>query len=198
MRVGKMPAGERRRQWRATKPWRIPGRRSPRSALPLVSPPPPSDPIKDVTIYTDGACSGNPGPGGWGATLVYGTPPDTVTRDLKGAEPETTNNRMELTAAAEAMEALREPCRVRLHSDSAYLINAFNDRWLDGWQRRGWKKADKSPVLNRDLWERLLAQNARHDVTWVKVKGHNGVPLNEHVDGLAVGAMRTMMAERAG
>lgn len=102
---------------------------------------------------------------------------------------------MELRAAAEALEVLREPCRVRLHSDSAYVINAFNARWLDGWKQRGWKKADKSPVLNRDLWERLDAQNQRHEVTWVKVKGHAGVPLNEHVDGLAVGAMRTLMAE---
>jgi ribonuclease HI len=137
---------------------------------------------KTVTIYTDGACSGNPGPGGWGATLLYGTPPDAVTRDLKGAEAETTNNRMELTAAAEALEALREPCHVRLHSDSAYLINAFKQRWMDGWKRRGWKNA-------------MMAQDARHEVEWVKVKGHAGVPLNEHVDGLAVSAMRTLMAE---
>ncbi len=105
---------------------------------------------------------------------------------------------MELTAAAEALEALKEPCRVSLHSDSAYMINAFKDRWIDGWQRRGWKKSDKKPVLNRDLWERLIAQNERHELTWVKVKGHAGIPLNEHVDGLAVGAMRTMMAERSG
>ena len=181
----------RRRQPPVTKPAQI---RSPVASGPAF---PPSA-IKHVTIYTDGACSGNPGPGGWGATLVYGTEPDTVTRDLKGAEPETTNNRMELTAAARALEALREPCVVRLHSDSAYLINAFNDRWIDGWVRRGWRKADKKPVLNRDLWERLIEQNDRHDVTWVKVKGHAGVPLNEHVDGLAVGAMRTMMAEAAG
>ncbi len=159
---------------------------------------PPPLPLKNVTIYTDGACSGNPGPGGWGATLVYGTPPDTVARDLKGAEPETTNNRMELTAAAEALEALREPCRVRLHSDSAYLVNAFRDRWMDGWKKRGWKKADKKPVLNRDLWERLIAQDERHEIEWVKVKGHAGVPLNEHVDGLAVGAMRTLVAEASG
>ena len=158
----------------------------------------PPDPIKDVQIYTDGACSGNPGPGGWGATLLYGSPPDVVQRDLKGADPETTNNRMELTAAAEALEVLREPCRVRLHSDSAYLVNAFNDRWIAGWQRRGWTKSDKSPVLNRDLWERLVAQDERHQVTWIKVKGHSGVPLNEHVDGLAVGAMRAMMAEADG
>ena len=182
-----MPA-ERRRQSAAANPRRVPQPPYLSGALP------PSD-IKDVTIYTDGACSGNPGPGGWGATMIYGTPPDTVQRDLKGAEPETTNNRMELTAAAQALEALREPCRVRLHSDSAYLVNAFNDRWIAGWQTRGWRKSDKSPVLNRDLWERLVAQDARHDVTWVKVKGHSGVPLNEHVDGLAVGAMRTMMAE---
>ncbi|WP_412070563.1 ribonuclease HI [Rubrivirga sp. IMCC43871] len=154
--------------------------------------------MKDVTIYTDGACSGNPGPGGWGATMLYGSPPNQIQRDLKGAEPATTNNRMELTAAAESLEALREPCRVRLHSDSAYLINAFNHGWIDGWVRRGWKKSDKSPVLNQDLWERLIAQNERHEVVWVKVKGHAGVPLNEHVDGLAVGAMRTMMAEAAG
>ena len=158
-------------------------------------PTPDPAPIKDVTIYTDGACSGNPGPGGWGATLIYGRPPDTVQRDLKGAELETTNNRMELTAAAEAMEALREPCRVRLHSDSAYLINAFKDRWMDGWQRRGWTNSKKQPVVNRDLWERLIAQDARHEIEWVKVKGHSGVPPNEHVDGLAVGAMRALMAE---
>lgn len=150
-------------------------------------------PVKSVTLYTDGACSGNPGPGGWGAVLLY-TDADgrAAQKELSGAEPATTNNRMELTAAAEALEALREPCRVALHSDSAYLVNAFLDRWLDGWRRRGWRKADKSPVLNRDLWERLLAQAARHDVTWVKVKGHAGVPLNERADRLAVGAMEAL------
>ena len=152
--------------------------------------------MKDVTLFTDGACSGNPGPGGWAAVLVYADGAGgTVEKEMSGAEAETTNNRMELTAAAEALEALREPCRVRLHSDSAYLVNAFNDRWLDGWRRRGWRKADKSPVLNRDLWERLLAQNARHHIAWIKVKGHAGVPMNERVDGLAVGAMRRRMAE---
>ncbi len=153
---------------------------------------------KLVTIYTAGSCSGNPGPGGWGALLVYGQPPDAVTRELKGAEPETTNNRMELRAAVEALEALREPCRVRLHSDSAYMINAFKQRWMDGWKRRGWKTANKTPVLNRDLWERLIAQDERHQIEWVKVKGHAGVELNEHVDGLAVGAMRALQAEMAG
>ncbi len=150
-------------------------------------------PSPTVTIYTDGACSGNPGPGGWAAVLVA---PSGKEKELSGAEAQTTNNRMELTAAAEALEALTEPCAVRIHSDSAYLVNAFRDRWLDGWQRRGWTKADKSPVLNRDLWERLLAQDARHHVEWIKVKGHAGVPMNERVDGLAVAAMRQRMAAR--
>ena len=127
--------------------------------------------------------------------LAYGDPPDQVTRDIKGAEAETTNNRMELMAAVQALEVLREPCRVTLHSDSAYLINAFKQRWMDGWQKRGWKTANKTPVLNRDLWERLIEQDARHEIEWVKVKGHAGVPLNEHVDGLAVGAMRALKAE---
>ena len=141
-----------------------------------------------VIIYTDGACSGNPGPGGWAAVLVA----NGREKELSGAEALTTNNRMELQAAAEALEALTSPCAVSLHSDSAYLINAFNDRWIAGWQKRGWKKADKQPVLNRDLWERLVAQAARHDVRWVKVKGHAGVPMNERVDGLAVAAIRRL------
>ena len=152
--------------------------------------------MKEVTIYTDGACSGNPGPGGWGAVLLYGTPP--VEREMSGHETETTNNRMELTAAAEALEALREPCHVRLHSDSAYLVNAFRDRWVVGWQKRGWKKADKKPVLNRDLWERLVAQDARHEVEWIKVKGHAGVELNERVDRLAVKGREVARIERDG
>jgi ribonuclease HI len=152
--------------------------------------------MKDITIYTDGACSGNPGPGGWAAVLRFGAPPNVVERELSGAEAETTNNRMEMTAALRALEALKEPCRVALHSDSAYLVNAFLDRWIDGWRRRGWRKADKSPVLNRDLWERLIAESERHDITWVKVKGHAGDPLNERMDELAVRAMRSLMAER--
>lgn len=153
--------------------------------------------MKSVTVYTDGACSGNPGPGGWGAVLVYTDAAGrSVERELSGAEAETTNNRMELTAAAEALEALREPCAVALHSDSAYLVNAFLDDWLSGWQRRGWRKADKSPVLNRDLWERLLLQARRHRVTWIKVKGHAGVPLNERVDRLAVEAVRRLQESK--
>ena len=148
-------------------------------------------PTKSVTVYTDGSCSGNPGPGGWAALLQYGTPPNVKERVITGAEPETTNNRMELEAALGALEVLREPCRVALHSDSAYLVNAFNDRWIEGWKRRGWRKSDKSPVLNRDLWERLDAENQRHDVRWIKVKGHAGNELNERVDRLAVAAMKT-------
>lgn len=103
---------------------------------------------------------------------------------------------MEMTAALSALQALNEPCTVSVHSDSAYLVNAFNDNWIQGWQRRGWRKADKSPVLNRDIWEQLVSEADRHDVTWVKVKGHSGVPMNERVDELAVRAMRTMMANR--
>ena len=154
--------------------------------------PSPQAPVPTVSIYTDGACSGNPGPGGWGAVLSW----NGKEKELSGAEPLTTNNRMELLAAASALEALEAPCTVHLHSDSAYLVNAFNDRWIAGWQKRGWKKADKQPVLNRDLWERLVAQNERHSVRWVKVKGHAGVPMNERVDGLAVAAMRQAMDAR--
>lgn len=140
--------------------------------------------MKTVTLYTDGACSGNPGPGGWAALLQFGPHEKVVT----GAEPETTNNRMEMMAVIGGLEALTEPVRVRVHSDSAYVINAFLDGWIDGWIRRGWKKADKKPVLNRDLWERLLALTKKHDVEWIKVKGHADDALNNRVDGLAVAA----------
>ena len=126
--------------------------------------------------------------------MQYGRPP--IEKVLTGHVAETTNNRMELMAAAEALEGLSEPCRAAIHSDSAYLVNAFNDRWIDGWQRRGWKKSDKKPVLNRDLWERLIAQNGRHEVQWVKVKGHAGIPMNERADGLAVNALNVGREER--
>ncbi|HYE94620.1 MAG TPA: ribonuclease HI, partial [Rubricoccaceae bacterium] len=106
-------------------------------------------------MYTDGSCSGNPGPGGWAALLRYGTPPHLVEREVTGHAAQTTNNRMELTAVVEALAALKEPCHALVHSDSAYVVNAFREGWLDGWIRRGWKTADKKPVLNRDLWERL-------------------------------------------
>ena len=146
--------------------------------------------MKHITVYTDGACSGNPGPGGWAALLLYGT----TERVLTGAEPLTTNNRMELMAALEALRALRERCRVTLHTDSTYLQKAFTEGWLTRWQRNGWKTAAKKPVENRDLWEALLAEAARHDVQWVKVKGHADDALNNRVDGLAVAAIREMQA----
>ena len=148
--------------------------------------------LKDVLIYTDGACSGNPGPGGWAAVLKYG-PHERV---VSGAEPETTNNRMELRAALEALRALREPCRAALHTDSAYLARAFNEGWLDRWQRNGWQNSKKKPVENRDLWEALLEQTARHDVRFIKVKGHADDPLNNRVDGLAVEAMNAGRGKR--
>ena len=144
-----------------------------------------ADRSKHVEIYTDGACSGNPGPGGWAALLAYGG----QERALSGGEPLTTNNRMELTAALEALRALTEPCRVSLHTDSAYLFRAFTDGWLVRWQQNGWKTAAKKPVENQDLWEALLEQDARHDVRWVKVKGHADDERNNRVDRLAVQAM---------
>ena len=145
---------------------------------------PPSS-VKHVIIYTDGACSGNPGPGGWAAILMYGD----QEKVLAGAEPRTTNNRMELTAALEALQALTEPCRVSLHTDSAYLARAFNEGWLDNWQCNGWRTSSKKPVGNQDLWKALLEQDDRHEVEWVKVKGHADDELNNRVDGLAVERM---------
>lgn len=146
--------------------------------------------MKNVTIYTDGACSGNPGPGGWAALLLYGT----QERVLTGAEPLTTNNRMELMAALEALRALREPCRAVIHTDSTYLQKAFDEGWLVRWQRNGWKTAARKTVENRDLWEALLAEAGRHDVRFVKVKGHADDALNNRVDGLAVAAIKEMQA----
>ena len=142
--------------------------------------------MKEVTIYTDGACSGNPGPGGWGALLMYGT----AKKELSGFEAGTTNNRMELTAAIEALSALKEPCEVELYTDSAYLCNAFLQRWLQSWQKNGWKKADKKPVENRDLWERLLELTARHSVKFHKVKGHADNEYNNRCDKLATGEIK--------
>ena len=134
-----------------------------------------------VDIYTDGACRGNPGPGGWGAILVCGD----HERELSGGEASTTNNRMELTAAIRALAALNRPCTVTLTSDSKYLTDAINLGWAKGWQARGWRKADKSPALNADLWEELLALLDRHIVTFIWVRGHNGHPYNERCDALA-------------
>ena len=142
--------------------------------------------MKQVTLYTDGACSGNPGPGGYGAILVYGR----KEKELSGGEPLTTNNRMELLAAIVGLEALKEACDVRLVSDSKYLVDAIQKGWLDQWQANGWKKADRKPVLNPDLWQRLLVQLNRHSVTFEWIKGHAGHPFNERCDALATAYYR--------
>lgn len=141
--------------------------------------------MREVTIYTDGACSGNPGPGGWGAILLAGD----NRKELSGFEPSTTNNRMEIQAAIESLRALRYPCVVRLHSDSAYLVNAFRQNWLANWQRNGWRNAKKDPVENQDLWRELLAAARPHQVEWIKVKGHADNDLNNRCDELARAAI---------
>jgi ribonuclease HI len=138
-----------------------------------------------VTIYTDGACKGNPGPGGWGAILFYGD----KKKEITGGEPATTNNRMELMAAIQALELLNRPCKVELHTDSQYVMKGIQE-WIRGWKARGWKTADKSPVKNDDLWKRLDAARDRHDVDWRWVKGHAGHPLNERADALANEGLR--------
>ena len=137
--------------------------------------------LKHVDIYTDGACRGNPGRGGWGAILVC----DGKEKVLSGGEPMTTNNRMELIAAIEALSALKVPCEVTLTSDSKYLTDAINLGWLKSWRARGWKKADKTPVLNPDLWQKLAELLEMHRVTFVWVRGHDGHPYNERCDALA-------------
>lgn len=137
--------------------------------------------MKHVDIYTDGACRGNPGKGGWGAILVYGK----REKELSGGEPETTNNRMELMAAIAAMEALKEPCEITLTSDSKYLTDAINKGWLESWKKNGWRKADKSAVLNVELWQRIDTLIKKHDVTFVWVHGHAGHEYNERCDLLA-------------
>ena len=138
--------------------------------------------MKNVNLYTDGACSGNPGPGGWGAILRYAE----HERELCGGEEQTTNNRMELTAVIEGLSALKEPCKVLLCSDSTYVINSIQKGWVYGWQRKGWKKSDGSPALNVDLWEQLLPLLKKHNVTFEWVRGHTGHPENERCDRLAV------------
>ena len=147
-----------------------------------------------VTIYTDGACLGNPGPGGWAAVIIEGG----IEREISGAEPSTTNQRMELRAALEGLRALPGRRRVDLYSDSAYLVNCFRDRWYVRWRANDWRNVQKKPVENRDLWEALLAEAERHEVDWHKVAGHAGVPLNERADRLAVAAIERMRAGRAG
>jgi ribonuclease HI len=146
----------------------------------------------EVEIFTDGACRGNPGPGGWGALLRYGG----TTRELSGAEAQTTNNRMELLAAISALEALKRPCKVVLTTDSVYVRDGIT-RWLAGWKRKGWRTASGSPVKNQDLWQRLDAAAARHEVRWEWVKGHAGHPGNEAADSLANQAIDRMQGSAA-
>ncbi len=138
--------------------------------------------MKTVTIYTDGACSGNPGPGGWGAILLYGP----HKRELSGGAADTTNNRMELTAVIEALRQLKEPCEVELWSDSKYVIDGLSKGWAKSWKARGWKKADKKPALNPDLWDQLLSLTERHVLRYHWVKGHAEDPYNERCDQMAV------------
>jgi ribonuclease HI len=144
--------------------------------------------MKRVEIFTDGACKGNPGPGGWGALLRMGK----HEKELSGSDPATTNNRMEMTAVIRALQALAEPCEVILHSDSRYVIDGIT-KWVHGWQKKGWITSGKKPVLNEDLWRELIAATARHKITWEWVKGHDGHVENERVDRIASAA-----AEAAG
>jgi len=145
-----------------------------------------SDSLPTVIIYTDGACSGNPGPGGWAALLQY----NGHEKELSGSHPDTTNNRMEMRAIIEALKALKTPCHAKIHSDSALIINAFKKGWIESWKKRGWKKSNKKPVENKDLWLEMISETARHRVEWIKVKGHADDERNNRVDRLAVAASK--------
>ena len=148
--------------------------------------------MKKVNLYTDGACSGNPGPGGFGAILEYGG----RKKELSGGFANTTNNRMELIGAIEGLKALKEQCQVTLYSDSQYLVNAINKGWLENWKAKNWRKADKSQVLNDDLWKKLDALLDMHDVTFVWVKGHDGHAYNERCDTLASGKAESIATSK--
>lgn len=137
--------------------------------------------MKEIDIYTDGACSFNPGPGGWAAVLLYGG----IRKEISGGQDNTTNNRMEMSAVIKALEGLKEPCKVTIYSDSAYLINAFEQSWLVKWQKNGWINSKKKPVENKDLWVTLLDLESKHQVNFVKVKGHSNNELNNRCDDLA-------------
>lgn len=138
--------------------------------------------MEEITIYTDGACSGNPGPGGWAAVLMLGD----NKKEISGGSKDTTNNIMELTAVVEALKLLKRPCKVNLHSDSAYVVNAFNQKWIYGWIKKNWKTADGSPVKNKEIWQELYSLTKIHDVTFIKVKGHADNEFNNRCDELAV------------
>ena len=146
--------------------------------------------MKKVTLYTDGACSGNPGLGGYGGILIYGD----LKREYSGSELETTNNRMEVTAVIVGLKRLKYPCKVDVYSDSAYTVNAFNEGWIYGWVKNGWKKADGKAVLNADLWQELYTLTKTHEVTFHKVAGHADNELNNRCDALATGAIKELRA----
>ena len=144
--------------------------------------------MKEVTIYTDGACSGNPGPGGWGAILMY----NGAQKEISGSSKETTNNIMEITAVLEALKLLKEECQVKIYSDSAYVVNAFNQGWIYNWRKNNWKTASKDPVKNRELWEELYNLTTKHKVEFIKVKGHSDNEYNNRCDFLATSAIKNL------
>lgn len=145
--------------------------------------------MKKVIIYTDGACSGNPGPGGWGAVLMC----DGTKKEISGAQKDTTNNIMEITAVLEALKLLKFECEVQIYSDSAYVVNAFNQGWIDNWQKNNWKTAGKEPVKNRELWEELYGLTKKHQTTFIKVKGHSDNEWNNRCDFLATSAIKSVV-----
>lgn len=142
--------------------------------------------LPTVILYTDGACSGNPGPGGWAALLLW----QGKEKEMTGGSHNTTNNRMEMMAVIEGLKALKKPCHVKIHSDSALIVNTFKKGWIQNWIKKGWKKSDKKPVENQDLWEAMLKAMKPHKVEWIKVKGHADNMLNNRVDKLAVNAVK--------
>ncbi len=144
--------------------------------------------MEKVIIYTDGACSGNPGPGGWGAILMY---KDTK-KEISGGKKDTTNNVMELTAALEALKLLKFPCEVELYSDSAYLVNGFNQGWIYGWQKNSWKNSSKEPVKNKEIWEEIYIMTQKHKVKFIKVKGHSDNEFNNRCDEMARNAIKRL------
>ena len=144
--------------------------------------------MEEVIIYTDGACSGNPGPGGWGSILMY----KDNKKEISGGSAETTNNIMELTAVIEGLKLLRFPCKVKLYSDSAYVVNAFNQKWIYGWLKNGWKNASKDPVKNKELWQQLYDLTKVHEVEFIKVKGHSDNEYNNRCDELARDAIQKL------
>ena len=145
--------------------------------------------MEEVTIYTDGACSGNPGPGGWGAILMY----KENKKEISGGKKDTTNNVMELTAVIEGLKLLKFPCKVKLYSDSAYVVNGFNQKWIYGWIKNGWKNSSKEPVKNKELWQELYDLTKVHEVEFIKVKGHADNEYNNRCDELARNAIKTII-----